>query len=82
MSRPLYSDAKTAKMCRNSSSSSSSANSSSSHFLFPRNFSGTIEDTDILNTPLEPLRLADVPFWDFVDIAPHFVSEIPHKPQF
>ena len=44
MSRPFYSDAKTAKMCRNSSSSS---NSSSSHFLFPRDFSGTIEDTDI-----------------------------------
>ena len=55
MSRPLYSDAKTAKMCRNSSSSSSFSNSSSSHFLFPRDFSGTIEDTDIINTPLEPL---------------------------
>ena len=42
------------KMCRNSSSSSS--NSSSSHFLFPRDFSKTIEDTDIINTPLEPVR--------------------------
>ena len=43
-------------MCRNSSSSS--------HFLFPRDFSGTVADSlDIINTPLEPLRPADVPFW-------------------
>jgi len=34
-----------AKMCRFSYSSFSA-----SHFLFPRNFSGTIEDTDIINT--------------------------------
>ena len=39
-----------------SSSSSSSFSSSLSHFLFPRNFSGTITDRDIINTPLEPLR--------------------------
>jgi len=31
-------------------------------FLFPRDFSGTIADGDIINTPLEPLRSADVPF--------------------
>ena len=74
MSRPFYSDAKTAKMCRNSSSSSYS--SSSSSFLFPRDFSGIIEDTDIINTPLEPLRPADVPFGGFVDIAPHFGGEM------
>ena len=43
-------------MCRSSSSSSLS------HFLFPRDFSGTIEDTDIINTPLEPLQPTDVPF--------------------
>ena len=43
------------KTCRSSSSSSSS------HFLFPRDFSKTIEDTDRINTPLEPLRPADVP---------------------
>ena len=65
------------KMCRNSCSSS---NSSSSHFLFPRDFSGTIEDTDIINAPLEPLRPADVPFGGFVDIAPHFGGEIPQTP--
>jgi len=45
------------KMCRSSSSSSWS-----SYFLFPRDFSGTIEDTDIINTPPEPLRPAGVPF--------------------
>ena len=61
------------KMCRSSSLS---------HFLFPRDFSGTIEDTDIINTPLEPLGPADVPFGGFVDIAPHFGGEIPRKPQF
>jgi len=53
MSRPIYSDAKKAKMCRSSSSLS--------HF-FLRDFSRTIADTDIINTSLEPLRLADVPF--------------------
>jgi len=30
--------------------------------FFPRDFSGTIADTVIINTPLEPLRPADVPF--------------------
>ena len=48
------------KMCPSSSSSSSS-----SHFLFPRDFSGTIEDTYLINTPLEPLRPADVPFGSY-----------------
>ena len=66
-------------MCRFSSSSFSS---SLSHFLFPRDFSGTIEDTDITKTPLEPLRPGDVPFGGFVDIAPRFGGEIPPKPQF
>ena len=66
-------------MCRNSS-----CNSSLSHFLFPRDFSGTIEDTDtdIINTPLEPLWPANIPFGGFVDIAPHFGGEIPPKPNF
>ena len=63
-------------------SSSSFSSSSLSHFLFPRDFSETIEDTDIINTPLEPLRPADVPFGGFVDIASHFGDEIPPKPQF
>jgi len=54
MSRLFYSDAKQPKMCCSSSSSSS-------HFLFPRDFSETIADRDIINTPLEPL-LVDVPF--------------------
>jgi len=43
------------KMCRLSSSSSS-------HVLVPHDFSRTIADTDIINTPLEPLQPADVPF--------------------
>ena len=58
------------------------SNSSSSHFLLPRDFSETVEDTDIINTPLEPLRPADVPFRSFVHIAPHFRGEIPSKSQF
>ena len=58
-------------MCRSSSSFSSL-----SHFLFPRDFSGTITDRDIINTPLESLRPADVPFGGCVDIAPHFGGEI------
>jgi len=77
MSRPFYSDAnKAKKMCRSSSSLS--------HFLFPRDFSRTITDRDIINTPLEPLRPADVPFGSFVDIAPYFLGggEMPRKPQF
>jgi len=77
MSRPFYSDAKKAKMCRFSSSSCSL-----SHFLFPRDFSGIIEDTDIINTPLELLLPKDVPFGGFVDIALHFGGEIPPRPQF
>ena len=56
--------------------------SSSLHFLFPCSFSGTVEGTDIINTPLEPLWPADVFFGGFVDIAPHFGGEIPPKPQF
>ena len=62
---------------------SSSFSSSLSHFLFPRDFSGTITDRDIINTPLERLRPADVPFGGFVDIAPHFGGEIsPQKNNF
>ena len=72
MSRPFYSDAKNAKNV--------SFSSSSSHFLFSSNFSGTIEDKDITNTPLERLRPADVPFGGFIDIADHFGGEIPSKP--
>jgi len=45
------------KMCH-----SSSASSSLSHFLFPCDFSGTIADTDVINTPPEPFRPTDVPF--------------------
>jgi len=48
------------KKCRSSSSSSSSF--SSSHFLFPRDFSETIADTNIINTPPKPFRPTDVPF--------------------
>jgi len=32
------------------------------HTLFPRDFSGSIADTDIINTQTELLRPADVPF--------------------
>ena len=56
--------------------------SSLSHFLFPRDLSGTVADRDVINTPLEPLRPADVPFGGFVDSAPHFGGEIHRKPQF
>ena len=66
-------------MCHFSSSSSSS---SPSHFLFPPDFSGTIADTDIINTPLESLRFADVPLGGFVNTAPHFGGEIPENPNF
>ena len=59
MSRPFYSDAKKAKKVSFSSSSSWS------HFLFPHDFSGTIADTDIINTPPEPFRPTDVPFEDY-----------------
>jgi len=53
------------------------------HFLLPRDFSGTIADIDIINTPLETLRPAYVPFGGFVDIAAHFLGEIPpQKKQF
>ena len=38
-----------------------SFSSSSSHFLFPCDFSGTIADRNIIDTPLELLRPADVP---------------------
>ena len=56
MSRPFLHAAmpKRPKMCRSSSSLS--------HFLFPRDFSGTIADRDIVNTPLELFRSIDVPF--------------------
>ena len=73
MSRPFYSDA---KKCP------SSFSSSLSHFLFPRDFSGTITDRDIINTPLEPVRPVDVPFGGFVDIAPHFGGKSPENPNF
>jgi len=36
----------------------------------------------IINTPIEPLRPADVPFGGFIDIALHFGVEIRRKPQF
>ena len=32
------------------------------HTLFPREFSGTIADTNIINTPPEPFWPTDVPF--------------------
>ena len=63
-------------MCRSSFSSSLSC------FLFPSDFSGTITERDIINTPLEPLWPADVPFGGFVDIAPHFGTKYPKNPNF
>ena len=66
-------------MCRFSSSSSSS---SPSQFLFPRDFPGNIADRAVINTQLESLRPADVPFGGLVDTAPHFGGEIPPKPHF
>jgi len=79
MSRPFYSDAKTDKKYV---VILLLIIPPSSHFLFPRNFCGNIEDTDIIKTPIEPLRPADVPFGGFVDIAAHFWGEIHPKPQF
>jgi len=43
-------------------SGASCSSSSPSHFLFPRDFSGTIADTAVINTPPEPSRPTDVPF--------------------
>jgi len=40
----------------------SSSSSSLSHFLFPHDFSGTIANTNIINTPPEPFRPTAVPF--------------------
>ena len=77
MSRPFYSDAKKVEYV-----SFFFSFFSSSHFLFPCDFLGTIADTDIINTLLEPLQPTDVPFGGFVDIASHFRGEIPPKPQF
>jgi len=51
------------------------SSTSLSHFFISARFLRTIEDTDIINTPLEPLRPAVVPFGGFVDIAPHFGGE-------
>jgi len=36
-----------------------------SHFLFPRDFLGTIAEIDIINTPPESFRPTDVPFRDY-----------------
>jgi len=52
MSRPFYCDAETAKK----------RVVLLSHFLFPRDFWGTIADTNIINTQPEPSRATDVPF--------------------
>jgi len=35
-----------------------------SHFLFPHDFSGTIADTDTINTPPEPFPPTDMSFGD------------------
>ena len=43
---------------------------------------GTIADTNIINTPLEPLRPAYGLFEGFIDTVPHFWGEIPQKLQF
>jgi len=48
------------KMCRFSSSSFSSL-----RFLFPHDFSGTITDRDMTNTPPKPFRPTDVLFGDY-----------------
>jgi len=81
MSRPFYSDSKKAK------------NVSFLFFFFLLLFvtlfyfhaisqGGTIADTNIINTPLEPLRPAYGLFEGFIDTVPHFWGEIPQKLQF
>ena len=52
------------------------------HTFYFHAISQELLQIDIINTPLEPLRPADVPFGGFVDIAPHFGGEMPRKPQF
>jgi len=74
MSRPFYSDAKKGQKCVLSSSLS--------HFLFPRDFSGTFTDRDIINTPLEPLRFADVPFGVSLTLLLILGVKSPENPNF
>ena len=52
------------------------------HTFYFQAISQEILQIQTINTPLEPLRPADVPFGGFADIAPHFLGEIPPKPQF
>jgi len=63
MSRPFYSDAKTAKNV--------SFFFLVTFFLFPRDFLGTIADTDIINTPPKPFRPTDVPLGDYKTETKH-----------
>ena len=69
MLRPFYSDAKKAKNV--------------SFFFFVTLFISTRffrnYYRDIINTPPEPIRPADVPFGGFVYIGPYFGGEIPRK---
>ena len=52
------------------------------HTLFTRDFSGNIEDTDIINTPLESLRPADVHFGVLLILLPILGVKYPPKPLF
>jgi len=78
MSRPFYSDAKTAKMC-----CCSSSNSSSSHFIYTRFFRKYWRYRHNYYTS-KTVTIADVPFVGFVDvdIAPHFGVKYPQNPKF
>jgi len=51
-------------------------------FLFPRDFSETIADTDIINTLLEPLRPADVLLGDSLILLIIFGVKYPQNPNF
>ena len=62
------------KMCRSSSLS---------HLLFPRDFSRTVTDRDIINTPLEPLQPADVLLGVSLTLLSIFLGgESPENPNF
>ena len=52
------------------------------HTFYFHAISQELLEIETINTPLEPLRPADVPFGGFVHIAPHFGGEMPRKPQF
>jgi len=52
------------------------------YIYFPRDFSGMVEDTDIINTPMEPLRPADVLLGVSLILLPILGVKYPQNPNF